>query len=340
MIRTRGARAALVVVLAAAGVQAIVVAQGAQRQEPILPLPDEVTDVEPAKVALGAKLFADKRFSADGSVSCQSCHLPDAGGADPRRHSVSAFGKIRPINSPSIFNVRYNTSGLNWTGRTKDLESQIKGSVGNADTMAHDWAKVVQVLAADPAMAAEFKAAYGGEQPVTQENAAHAIVSFERSLVTPSRFDDWLKGKDGALSAQEKRGYEQFKAQGCVACHAGINVGGNAFMKMGLAGDYFAEREKRGLGALVDADKGRFLVTKKEEDLHVFRVPPLRNVALTAPYFHDGSVQTLDEAIALMGRFQLGREIPEADRRDIAAFLQSLTGKELERQAAASAPRR
>lgn len=340
MIPIRTGRAALLVLLAAAGTQALVVAQGVQRQEPILPLPDRATDVEPAKVNLGAKLFADKRFSADGTVSCQSCHLPDAGGADPRRHSVSAFGKVRPVNSPTIFNVRYNTSGLNWTGRTKDLEAQIKGSVGNADTMAHDWGKVIEVLARDPAMVAEFKAAYGGDQPVTQENAAHAIVSFEKSLVTPSRFDDWLRGDERAITAQEKQGYDKFKAYGCVACHAGINVGGNSFMKMGLLGDYFAEREKKGRGAIVDADKGRLAVTKKEEDLHVFRVPPLRNVALTAPYFHDGAVPTLDEAIELMGRFQLGREIPPADRKDIAAFLGSLTGKQLERQSAGSPPAR
>lgn len=340
MNRIRTGRAALLVLLAGAGVHALVVAQGTLRQEPILPLPDQVTDVEPARVNLGAKLFADKRFSADGTVSCQSCHLPDFGGADPRRHSVSAFGKVRPVNSPTIFNVRYNTSGLNWTGRTRDLEAQIKGSVGNADTMAHDWGKVVAVLTADAAMVAEFKVAYGGDQPVTQENASDAIVSFEKSLVTPSRFDDWLKGNDGAITAREKQGYEKFKAYGCVACHSGINAGGNSFMKMGLAGDYFAERERKGRGAVVDADKGRLAVTKKQEDLHVFRVPSLRNVALTAPYFHDGAVPTLDEAIELMGRFQLGREIPPADRADIAAFLHSLTGKQLEPQAAGGIPAR
>jgi len=181
-------------------------------------------------------------------------------------------------------------------------------------------------------MVAAFQAAYGGDAPVTQANAMNAIVSFEKSLVTPSRFDDWLRGDDRAISAQEKAGYDQFKAQGCVACHSGINVGGNSFMKFPLQGDYFGEREKRGKGAPVELDKGRQVVTKKDEDLHVFRVPTLRNVALTAPYFHDGSVETLDEAILLMGRHQLGRELPPADRQDIAAFLRSLTGKELERR--------
>ncbi|HVE52050.1 MAG TPA: cytochrome c peroxidase [Ramlibacter sp.] len=315
------------------GAHLLVQAQGT-RNEPILPLPDEVTDVEPAKVRLGERLFADTRFSADGSVSCQSCHLPNAGGADARRHSVSAFGKVRPLNSPTIYNVRYNTAGLNWTGRTKDLDAQIRGSVGNADTMAHDWAKVIPVLAADPAVAAEFRAAFGGDNPVNQANASEAIVAFEKSLVTPSRFDDWLKGKDTAITAQEKAGYDKFKAYGCVACHSGINVGGNSFMKMGLTGNYFADREKKGRGAEVEVDKGKFVVSKKEEDLYVFRVPSLRNVALTAPYFHDGAVPTLDEAIDLMGRFQLGREIPPADRKDIAAFLNALNGKQLEQAAA------
>ncbi len=262
----------------------LVSAQSAPRNEPILPLPDSVTDVEPAQVKLGERLFADKRFSGDGTVSCQSCHLPHAGMADPRRHSVSAFGKVRELNSPTLLNIRYNTAGLNWTGRTKDLDAQINGSIGNADTMAHDWEKVIQVLAADP------------------------------------------------ISAREKAGYDKFKSYGCVGCHNGINVGGNTFMKFSPVGDYFADRAKRGRGAMVDVDKGRFLVTKKEEDMHVFRVPPLRNVALTAPYFHDGAVESLDEAILLMGRHQLGREIPAADRGEIEAFLKSLTGKALERR--------
>lgn len=311
------------------GVHALV---QAQRSEPIQPLPETVTDVEPAKVKLGEKLFADKRFSADNSVSCQSCHLPNAGGADPRRHSVSAFGKVRALNSPSIYNVRYNTSGLNWTGRTKDLDAQINGSISNADTMAHDWGKVMAILAGDAAIAAEFKAAYGGEDAVSQKNAMHAIVSYEKSLVTPSRFDDWLRGQENAISAQEKQGYDKFKAYGCVGCHNGINVGGNSFMKFSMVGNYFSDRELKGRGAMLELDKGRFVVTKKDEDLQVFRVAPLRNVALTAPYFHDGAVETLDEAIELMGRHQLGREIPPADRKDIEAFLKSLTGKQFEKR--------
>ncbi|MDF2462009.1 MAG: cytochrome [Ramlibacter sp.] len=322
------ARILCIAVAAGAAVTSVAWSQSAPRNEPIQPLP-AVTDVDPAKAKIGKRLFADKRLSADGTVSCQSCHLPNAGGADPRRHSVSAFGKVRELNSPTIFNVRFNTSGLNWTGRTVDLDKQIAGSISNADTMAHSWPKVLEILANDAKMAKDMAAAYGGDNPVSQANASHAIVSFEKSLVTPSRFDDWLRGDDKAISATEMLGYAKFKEYGCVGCHNGVNVGGNAFFKLGLTGDYFAYRAANGRGAAVDVDQGRFLVTKKPEDMNVFRVPTLRNVALTAPYFHDGAVPTLDEAIMLMGRFQLGREIPAQDRKLIEQFLGSLSGKAL-----------
>lgn len=299
--------------------------------EPLVALPTAASDIDAARARLGAKLFSDKRLSADGTVSCQSCHLPTAGGADPRRHSVSAFGKVREINSPSIFNVRYNTSGLNWNGRTPDLERQIHGSISNVDTMANSWPKVLAALSADQALVDEFKAVYGPDPFADANNAMNAIVSYERSLVTPSRFDEWLRGDDQAITAAEKAGYEKFKQMGYAGCHHGTNVGGNAYAKFGLFGDYFVDRQARGRGALVEPDKGRFLVTKQDSDLHVFRVAPLRNVALTAPYFHDGAVPTLDEAILLMGRHQLGREIEPADRQLIAQFLRSLTGKQLEK---------
>jgi cytochrome c peroxidase len=318
-------------VVLAAGIALAAFAQQAPRSgEPIQPLPEKVTDVDPAKAALGARLFADSRLSGDGSVSCASCHHAEAGGADGKRFSVSAFGKVRPLNSPTIANVRYNSAGLNWTARTESLEKQISGSISNADTMAHSWAKVIELLSKDAEMTSAFKTAYGAAP--TQENVSHAIISFERSQVTPSRFDDWLRGDDKAISATERLGYDKFKAYGCVGCHSGINVGGSMLQKFPLIGDYFGYRASKGRGELLDVDRGRFAVTKKDEDMFVFRVPTLRNVALTAPYLHDGSVPTLDEAILLMGRHQLGREIPPADRQAIEAFLNSLTGKALARQ--------
>jgi cytochrome c peroxidase len=287
-----------------------------------------VHDVDARAAKLGQRLFADTRLSGDGSVSCLSCHS-NASGADTRRFSAGAFGRVRAINAPTVLNVRFNTAGLNWNARTPDLEAQVLSSVSNPETMAQDWNVALKLLAADAEIAAQFNAVYGPGDAVTQRNVAHAIASYEKSLVTPSRFDDWLQGRPQALTELERRGYARFKAEGCIGCHAGVNVGGNGFAKLGLTGDYFADRERRGGGGPADADKGRFLVTKRPEDLHVFRVPGLRNVALTAPYFHDGSVATLDEAIALMARFQLGREIEPEGRREIEAFLRSLTGKDL-----------
>jgi cytochrome c peroxidase len=318
-------------VVAATALIGVCVAQSGRLNEPIQALPLGVTDVDLLKVKLGEKLFADKRLSVDGTVSCQSCHLPEFGGADPHRHSVSANGVVRPMNSPSIYNLRYNTSGLNWTGRTASLEKQIEGSISNKDTMAHSWPAVIEWMAKDTAMVKEFAAAFGGDNAVSQKNAMDAIVSFERSLVTPSRFDDYLRGDDNAITAEAKRGYDLFKSNGCTACHNGINVGGNSYFKMGLVADYFAAREKAGRGAVNELDQGKFLQSKVETDRHVFRTAPLRNVELTAPYFHDGSVATLDEAVQLMARHQLGKELPADERKFIASFLRSLTGKELEK---------
>lgn len=202
--------------------------------------------------------------------------------------------------------------------------------MANPATMASSWEKVLDVLSADADVARQFGEVYGGKEAVNQRNVIDAIAHYERSLVTRSRFDDWLEGDARALMPAEKQGYDKFKALGCAGCHGGRAVGGNSFARLGVFGDYFKDRAARGGGDLNEFDKGKFRQTGKPEDLHVFRVSPLRNVALTAPYFHDGSVATLDEAILLMGRHQLGRELPAEDRRLIAAFLQALTGKDLE----------
>jgi cytochrome c peroxidase len=198
--------------------------------------------------------------------------------------------------------------------------------------MANSWPNVLAVLAKDADLVAAFTASYGDAPFANQKAAMDAIVTYERSLVTPSRFDDWLRGDERALSHAERIGYQRFKEVGCVGCHNGINVGGASFAKLGLMGDYFADRAAKGRGAPNELDKGRILTTKNAADLHVFRVAPLRNVALTAPYFHDGAVPTLDEAIELMARFQLGRELSPLDRSLIAAFLGSLSGKHLEQR--------
>jgi cytochrome c peroxidase len=299
--------------------------------EPILPLPQAVTDVDPAKVRLGAKLFADTRLSGDGKVSCQSCHQPNEGLSDRRRHSIGAFGASRALNSQTLLNVRFLQSGLNWTGRQASIERQIVTGIANKDSMSHSWPIVVETLLKDAPLVAEFAATYGGENPLSEKNMQHAIVEFEKSLVTPSRFDDFLRGDVSAITADEKRGYDLFKSTGCAACHNGIMAGGSSFQKFPLIGDYYVERKALGRGEINEVDKGVYFGTKKDEDMFKWRVAPLRNITLTAPYFHDGAVPTLDEAIQLMGRHQLGKEIPLQERQLIAKFLATLTGKELDK---------
>lgn len=340
-MRIRIAAAAAVMAASAAAWLSAHSQQGAVRpDEPIQPLPAVVTDQDPGRVRLGEKLFSDKRLSGNGTISCLSCHLPEAGGADPRRHSLSANGATVPVNAPTIYNLRYMTRGYNWLGFTPSLERQMETAVTNPGGMAGTWAGALARLQADRGTVEEFRKVFGGDDPVTQRNVIDAIVAWERAAVTRSRFDDWLAGDDNAISPTEKLGYEKFKYHGCTSCHNGINVGGNLFATIGFVGNYFTDRVARGKGELTEFDKGRMLGTRKPQDVHVFRVPSLRNVELTAPYFHDGAVETLDEAILLMGRHQLGVDLPAEDRRAIAAFLGSLTGKELAKAAAAKAASR
>jgi len=193
--------------------------------------------------------------------------------------------------------------------------------VNHPKEMAANWPLVLKKLGKDAAYPAAFSKLYAGGMTAT--NIKDAIATFERSLITPnSRFDQFLQGNAAALTAPEKHGYDLFQSYGCASCHQGVNLGGNMFEKMGLMGDYFADR-----GNVTEADNGRFNVNHNPESLHEFRVPSLRNVALTAPYFHDGNAATLEEAIAVMVKYQLGRAMPAGDLNDIAAFLRSLTGE-------------
>jgi cytochrome c peroxidase len=275
------------------------------------------------KVSLGQQLFHDPRLSKDDTISCASCHSLNTGGVDNRARSIGVAGGVGSINAPSVLN-----SGLNfvqfWDGRAPTLEAQIEGPVNHPLEMGSNWALVTQKLSADAHYAESFAALYA--QGITPANIKDAIATFERSLITPnSRFDKFLSGDTAVLNAQEKHGYELFQSYGCASCHQGQNLGGNMFEKMGLMGDYFANR-----GKLTEADKGRFNVTHDVQNLYEFRVPSLRNVALTAPYFHDGYAQTLEQAVAIMAKYQLGRPMPEADLNAIVAFLRSLTGQSLE----------
>ncbi len=293
-------------------------AEAAFGKEPITPLPRKV-DADPAKVALGRRLFFDARLSHDNSLSCASCHDLARGGADGRARAIGIGGSIGPVHTPTVVNAAFNFRQF-WDGRAGTLEEQAAGPVHNPKEMASAWPEVVAKLSDDPDYRTVFARLYrdGIGGPAIQD----AIAAFERTLVTPdSRFDRYLRGDKAALSEREAKGYQRFKDLGCAACHQGVNVGGNLYESLGIFGNYFADR-----GGEEPADQGRFNVTGREQDRHRFKVPSLRNVALTAPYFHDGSVRELRQAIRLMGRYQLGLELTDGEIALIEAFLGTLTG--------------
>jgi cytochrome c peroxidase len=286
--------------------------------EPILPLPDSA-DVDMDKVLLGRSLYFDTALSGDGTVSCATCHMLEHGGAEPRKTSTGIGGQIGPINSPTVLNSSYNFVQF-WDGRAKDLQEQAAGPVENPSEMGAKWENVVKRLAKNEEYAAAFAKLY--EDGITKDNATDAIAEYEKSLITPSRFDAYLKGDDTAITDAEKQGYATFKEVGCTACHSGINVGGAMFQKLGLVKDYFKDRGTE----ITEADLGRFNVTKNEAEKHFFKVPTLRNVELTSPYLHDGSRATLEETVKVMGTYQLGRELTTAQVNSIVTFLKTLTG--------------
>lgn len=287
--------------------------------EPIQPLPVALK-VDPGRAALGSRLFNDPRLSANGKVSCASCHHVDRGGADSQAHSVGFKGATTAVNAPTVLNAALNFKQF-WNGRADSLEAQVHDVVENPVEMGSRWPDVVTTVARDPAYQKAFVTAY--RDGITAQNIQNAIATYERTLITPaSRFDRYLRGDPSALTAEEKAGYAKFKQYGCIACHQGVNVGGNMFQRFGVMGDYFAKR-----GNPTEADLGRYLVTHEEQDKHVFKVPSLRNVALTAPYFHDGTAATLNEAVDVMFKYQLGRVASREDKAAIVKFLHTLTGE-------------
>ncbi len=295
--------------------------QDAVEASPIQPL-EKPIGLDPNKVQLGEHLFHESRLSGDDTIACATCHNLALGGVDRLPHSLGIHGLLGSINAPTVFNTGTNIAQF-WDGRAATLEEQAGGPVHNPVEMASDWASVVRKLQTDPAYADAFKRLYP-QQGIRGESIADAIATFERSLVTvDSPFDRYLKGDDAAISDEAKEGYHLFRSYGCISCHQGRNVGGNLFQYMGVMGDYFADRGT----PLTDADQGRFNVTHDEEDRHLFKVPSLRLAALTPPYFHDGSQQTLEGAIKTMGLYQLGRVIPDDDIRLIVRFIESLAGK-------------
>lgn len=270
-------------------------------------------------VALGRRLFHDARFSKNNKISCSSCHDLATGGDDGKAHSSGADGQDSAVNAPTVFNAALNFAQF-WDGRAATLEQQVNGPVENPLEMASGWPQVLTKLRQDEALVAEFGDVF--VDGLNENSIRTAIATFERQLVTVgSPFDRFLAGDATAIDAAAKAGYEAFKALGCIACHQGANVGGNMYQKLGVFGNYFEER-----GNVTDADLGRYNVTKRDEDRFVFRVPSLRYVAHTAPYFHDGSRETLEAAVRTMARVQLGRDLEAEQVSDLIAFLTSLAG--------------
>jgi len=288
-------------------------------EEPIRPIPAApITDAR--KTALGQKLFNDPMLSRDGTVACASCHSLKLGGTDRLQRSRGLMGAEGGVNAPTVFNAAFNFKQF-WDGRAETLEAQVDGPLQAPAEMGAQWPQVLDKLRRSSSYASAFREAY--RDGITRDNVKNAIAEFERSLVTPnSRFDRYLRGDAAALTEGETSGYRKFKAYGCVSCHQGVNVGGNMFQRMGVMGDYFTDR-----GHITTADFGRFNVTADEADRFMFKVPSLRNVAATPPYFHDGSARTLEDAVGVMARYQLGRELPAKDQQELVMFLKTLTGE-------------
>ena len=271
----------------------------------------------PAMVELGKKLFFDPRLSRSGFISCNSCHNLSMGGTDNIKTSIGHNWQRGPINSPTVLNSSMNVAQF-WDGRAKDLQEQAGGPIANPGEMAFTHELAIDVLVSIPAYRAEFRQVFGQDK-LTIEQVTRAIAAFEEVLVTPgSRFDQWLSGKKSALTKDELAGYQLFKSSGCIACHNGPAVGGNTFQKMGVVEPY-----KTAMTA-----QGRSAVTGKDADRFNFKVPTLRNVELTYPYFHDGEAATLTQAVDVMGRLQLGRTFTPDENAKLVAFLKTLTGKQ------------
>jgi len=289
--------------------------------EPIQPIPHRLP-VDEAKVALGKTLFNDARLSADSTVACATCHAMDKAGTDNARFSEGIRKQLGDVNAPTTFNAVFNFVQF-WDGRAADLQEQAGGPPLNPIEMgSKDWDEIVARLAADAELTAKFRAVY--PDGWSGKNITDAIAEYEKTLISPdSRFDRWLRGDKSALTAAEVEGYERFKAYRCASCHVGKSMGGQSYEYLDLKKDYFADRGGKPLGS----DKGRFNASGKEEDMHRFKVPNLRNVELTHPYLHDGTVTTLDEAVRIMGIYCSGLDVPQKDRALIVGFLRTLTGQ-------------
>ncbi|QBG34803.1 cytochrome-c peroxidase [Litorilituus sediminis] len=285
-------------------------------QEPIKVI-EPATGLNTAMVELGKNLWFDPRLSKSNAISCNSCHNLATGGVDNLPSSIGHQWTIGPINSPTVLNAEYNFVQF-WNGRAKDLKAQASGPIDNPKEMAFTHQLAVETVASIPAYQTMFTKAFGSKD-ISIDKVAQAIAEFEKTLRTPNaNFDLWLKGDDKALTAKQKAGYQLFKDIGCIACHSGPAVGGQMYQKMGLVKPYKTN----------NPDTGRAAITNNPSDKHFFKVPTLRNVELTYPYFHDGAIWSLQEAVEIMADVQLGRTLSKDESAKIVAFLQSLTGEQ------------
>lgn len=289
------------------------------REEPIQPIPLYI-ELDERKVTLGEKLFYEVKLSKDNMVSCGTCHHLETNGTDNQVRSIGLGGAKGPINTPTVFNAGFNFRQF-WDGRALSLQEQIDGPLHHPKEMGSNWVEVTGKLNRSPEYVAAFNAIY--PQGIQEHTVKDAIAVFERSLYTPnSRFDRYLRLENDAITAEEKEGYRLFKSVGCIACHQGVGIGGNMFQVFGVMRNYFADR-----GNLTEADYGRYNITGRDRDRHVFKVPSLRNVEVTPPYLHDGSVNELEDIVDVMAKYQLGRKLNRRQVTLITKFLKTLTGE-------------
>jgi len=293
------------------------------------PLPQNMATeefpIDATRVALGRKLFFDPRLSLNGTVSCATCHRSALYGTDALPKSIGAEHRLNAHNAPTVLNAALQFKA-HWIGDRQNVEEQaMKSLTGHASFGNPDPATVIQKIKALSGYEEEFKQAFPNEpEPVKPENWGKAIGAYERTLVTPSPFDAFLKGDAKALTPQAQNGLKTFIDIGCASCHNGVGIGGSSFQKFGVFEDYWKQTGSQPI------DEGRFTATQEPADKYIFKVPSLRNVAMTPPYFHDGSVATLPQAVRVMGKVQLGRELTDQEVHDLVAFLNSLTGKQPE----------
>lgn len=285
--------------------------------EPLRPLPEiDPASLHTPMVTLGRQLFHDTRLSGDGTMTCASCHAIDQGGDDNHPTSVGIRGQIGPINAPTVLNSGYNFRQF-WDGRAATLDDQANGPVAAGIEMGANWDDVIVSLSEDSSLAEQFVTAFG-TSGITQERVVHAIARYEETLITPSPFDRYLNGDANAISDEAVAGYSVFKALGCAACHQGINVGGNLYQRFGAVQQVDI--------ASFNVQNAQPVVKPRDQGVSMVKVPSLRNIALTAPYFHGGKIKDLPTAVRIMGLSQIGKVIPDHDIDNIVAFLESLTG--------------